>query len=162
MKRFLLGTLIFILSLFLAAATVLVILGIFITATLPEDPVIASLPEYESKEFYSSGGFQDYTDYGKYAYSLSGEELTDNPYLQPVREEDLPVISGYLDNFENWVEICTEFPSEKYDFDRSLVAPGGYFCIRNHYEEPDRIYWDYDLYYFDPAGGILYFFHNNI
>ena len=39
---------------------------------------------------------------------------------------------------------------------------GDYFYIHNAYTEPDKLYWDYTLYYFDSAGGILYHFHSNI
>ena len=33
-----------------------------------QDPVLASLPDCKSKVFYTSGGFQDFTDYAKYTY----------------------------------------------------------------------------------------------
>lgn len=112
MKRLLISLLVVLLSLFAALVTVVGALTIFFGVTAPTDPVRESLPDYISKEFYSSGGFQDFTDYGKFTYSLSEEVLKENPYLRPVAEADLEMICGYLDNFENWVEICTDFPAE--------------------------------------------------
>ena len=128
----------------------------------PGDSILASLSDYESKEYYSNGGFQDFTDYGKYTYRIYETELMENPYFQPVTEDTIPRIHTYLDNFENWVDIDSEFPREAYDFDRSQVQPGDYFCILNRYEEPEKEFWHYDVYYFDLSEGILYFFHSNI
>lgn len=162
MKRLLISLLVVLFSLLAALVTVVVALTIFFGVTAPTDPVRESLPDYISKEFYSSGGFQDFTDYGKFTYSLSEEVLEENPYLRPVTEADLEVIFGYLDNFENWVALCTDLPAGCYDFDRSLMGEGDYFYIHNTYTEPDKLYWDYTLYYFDSASGILYHFHSNI
>ena len=161
MKRLLIPALVVLLALVAGAGAVLFGLAVFFSAAAPEDPVLSSLPAYESREFYSSGGFQDYTDYGKYHYSLP-VDLSDNPLLRPVTEADLPVISGYLDNFENWVAISSDFPKESYDFARAVLRTGGYFYIENPNTEPEKRYWDYTLYYFDPNSGILYYFHSNI
>jgi len=128
----------------------------------PKDSILASLPDYESREYYTSGGFQDFTDYGKYTYRIYETELMANPYFQQVTEEDLPKIHSYLDDFENWVAISSDFPQDAYDFDRSQVQPGDYCYILNRYEEPEKKFWHYDLYYFDLDAGILYYFHSNI
>ena len=128
----------------------------------PKDSILASLPDYESKEFYSSGGFQDYTDYGKYTYRLSESVFTHSPYFRQVDPEDIPTILCYIENFEGWVEICSDFPKESYDFDISSVEPGDYFYILSHYDEPGKEFWNYNVYYFDLDTQILYYFHNNI
>ena len=143
----------------------LVLMGIVWAFSLlfaPKDPILASLPECEAKEFYSSGGFQDYTDYGKYTYRIYEKTLMENPYFQTVTEADLPRLEGYLDNFENWVAICQDFPQASYDFDRGSLEVGDYYYILNRYEEPEKEFWCYDLYYFDLDIGILYYFHSNI
>lgn len=127
-----------------------------------EDAVWESLPDYESEEFYSSGGFQDFTDYGKYTYRIYETELMENPYFSRITEEDIPEILEYIENFEGWVEACDDFPKEKYDFDAASMEAGDYFCLLNRYEEPEKRFWDYDLYYFDLETGILYYFHSNI
>lgn len=126
------------------------------------DPVIKSLPRYEKEEYFSSGGFQDYTDYAKYTYRISESDIAQNEFLCPVMEENIPTILEYVENFEGWVEICKDFPSESYDFDKALISMGDYFFISNHYEEPERAFWNYNLYYFDVDASILYFFHSNI
>lgn len=126
------------------------------------DPVIESLPKYEKEEYFSSGGFQDFTDYAKYTYRISESDIAHNEFLCPVTEESIPTILEYVEDFEGWVEICEDFPSESYDFDKALISVGDYFFISNHYEEPEKAFWNYDLYYFDVGASILYFFHNNI
>ena len=137
-------------------------ISLFSLLFAPQDSIIHSLPDYESKEFYSSGGFQDYTDYGKYIYRISETALVNNPYFLQVTETDIPKICSYIDDFENWVEISSDFPKERYDFDASQITPGDYFYISNRYEAPEKKFWSYNVYYFDLSSGILYFFHNNI
>ncbi len=126
------------------------------------DPVIESLPKYEKEEYFCSEGFQDYTIYTKYTYGISESDIAHNEFLCPVTEESIPTILEYVEDFEGWVEISEDFPSESYDFDKALISVGDYFFISNHYEEPEKAFWNYDLYYFDVGSSILYFFHNNI
>lgn len=128
----------------------------------PKDPILNSLPDYTHKEFYTCGGFQDYTDYAKYTYEVSESVFTHSSYFLKVTEENIPKINAYLDNFENWTRTCSDFPLEAYDFDRSQVQTGDYFYILNRYEEPAAEFDNYNLYYFDMDTGILYYFHNNI
>ena len=144
--------------------TMVLVGGVWLLSLLfaPKDAILESLPDYEAKEYYTSGGFQDFTDYAKYTYTIYETELMENPYFQQVTEEALPKIHSYLDNFENRVAISSDFPQDAYDFDRSQIGPGDYYCILNRYEEPEKEFWHYDLYYFDPEAGILYYFHSNI
>lgn len=148
-----------VLSIFAAA---LVMAVIFLLFLLPKDPVLDSLPKYEKKEYYSSGGFQDFTDYAKYTYQISESEIKQSEVLRPVTEEDIPAILEYVEHFEGCVIVCQDFLSESYDFEKSIVSEGDYFFISNHYEEPERAFWNYNLYYFDVDASILYYFHTNI
>lgn len=139
-----------------AAAAITVLLFV------PKDPVLDSLPKCERKEYYSSGGFQDSTDYAKYTYGIDESIVSGNELLQPVTQEDISTILDYVNHFEGVVDISQDFPSESYDFDKSVISEGDYFFISNHYEEPERAFWNYNLYYFDMDASILYYFQNNI
>lgn len=79
---------------------------------IPKDPVLSYLPKYESREFYTSGGFQDYTDYAKYTFGEKSLNLEEHPNLCPVTGEDIPEIAVYLDHFEESVENCSDFPEK--------------------------------------------------
>ncbi len=131
-------------------------------AIIPKDVILESLPKYSEKEYYSSGGFQDTTDYAKYTYHISEEDLQNNEYLLPVESTDLPQIIAYIEDFEEWVSVSHDFPSESYDFDKAIVSAGDYFYVSNRYQEPEKAFWNYDLYYFDLESLTLYYFHSNI
>ena len=137
---------------------------IYLTFTLlmPEDIILESLPKYSEKEYYSSGGFQDTTDYAKYTYHISEEDLQNNEYLLPVESTDVPQIIAYIEDFEELVSVSHDFPSESYDFDKAIVSAGDYFYVSNRYQESEKAFWNYDLYYFDLETLTLYFFHSNI
>lgn len=150
---------------FLLLCSSLIFVGlIYLTFTLliPDDIVLESLPKYSEKEYYSSGGFQDTTDYAKYTYHISEEDLQNNEYLLPVESTDLPQIIAYIEDFEEWVSVSHDFPSESYDFDKAIVSAGDYFYVSNRYQEAEKAFWNYDLYYFDLETLTLYFFHSNI
>lgn len=140
----------------IAAAAITVLLFV------PKDPVLDSLPKYERKEYYSSGGFQDSTDYAKYAYGIDESIISGNELLRPVTKEDFSTILDYVNHFESVVDVSRDFPSESYDFDKSIISEGDCFYISNHYEEPEHAFWNYNLYYFDVDASILYYFHFNI
>ena len=131
-------------------------------AIIPKDVILESLPKYSEKEYYSSGGFQDTTDYAKYTYHISEEDLQNNEYLLPVESTDLPQIIAYIEDFEEWLSVSHDFPSESYDFDKAIVSAGDYFYVSNRYQEAEKAFWNYDLYYFDLETLTLYFFHSNI
>ena len=135
-----------------------------LSGCVPSDPVIDSLPAYESKVMYTSGGFQDYTDYGKYTFGqLEDAVLGENPYLKKVTAEDLTILQAYLDDFEDWIE--TYDPQEEialhYDFDWTVIDETDYFYIDDDKESKIE-FASYNIYFFDTATNILYFFHNNI
>lgn len=145
----------------LAAATMVMILLMEVIFR-PKDLILDSLPKYEKKEYYSSGGFQDFTDYAKYTYRITESELVKCESLRPVTEADIPGILDYAEFFENVIEASRDFPSESYDFDKSVISVGDYFFLYNHYEEPEKAFWFYKLYYFDLDAGTLYYFRFNI
>ena len=148
-----------ILSLF---AATLIMVGFCVWFFTPKDPVLDSLPKYEKKKYYTSGGFQDFTDYAKYTYQISESEIIQSEALFPVMEEDIPTILKYVEHFEGCIEVYQDFPSESYDFEKSTVSTGDYFYIFNKYGDPQMSFWDYNLYYFDVDTSILYYFHTNI
>ncbi len=135
--------------------------AVFKLRDLYKDPVIESLPQYEKEEIFSTNSVRDFMNYAKYTYRVSESDIAQNEFLCPVTEEDIPTIMEYVEDFERWVELDGEFPEESYDFDKSLIAVGDYFFISNYYEEPEKAFLSYSLYYFDTDSSILYFFLNN-
>ena len=159
LKCIIVGIAAIILSIVVATLIMVAICALFFT---PKDPILDSLPKYEKKEYYTSGGFQDFTDYAKYTYQISESEIIQSETLFPVMEEDIPTILKYVEHFEGCVDVYQDFPSESYDFEKSMVSTGDYFFIYNKYGEPEMTFWDYNLYYFDVDTSILYYFHTNI
>lgn len=132
----------------------------------PEDRVPSTLGRFKNKEFYTSGGFQDYTDYGKYRFESVNVE--NNRYFSAVEEEDLETINAYLDDFEGWIDAVdpkSEVVSA-YDFDRSIIDTSDYFCIFNHDDSVGKQhilnFESYNIYFLDTQTDIVYYFHNNI
>ena len=132
------------------------------------DPVLRSLPRYRSKAFYTSGGFQDYTDYARYAYrSVSTRQLESSPYFSPVTAENTDELLLYIDDFEGWVRISGGELLANYDFERFIISEGDYCCIKSRFGEPigQSTYGKFDsynIYLFDFDTQTLYYFHNNI
>ncbi|MBO5379783.1 MAG: hypothetical protein J6A90_05590 [Clostridia bacterium] len=137
------------------------------------ETVILTLGGYEREEFYSSGGIQDFTDYGKY-YFAEMPKFEENEYFVPVTSNDIEVLYGYIDNFDSWIEAYIN-PStknekalvENYDLDRTIINEGDYFYIYDKMGEPIgesqyEQYECYDVYIFDTESCTLYYFHNNI
>lgn len=130
--------------------------------------VISSLPDYESKEFYTDHGFQDYTDYAKYIYdNISIQDLESSEYFKIITADDVEEIRLHIDDFEEWVEVCGGELKENYDFDKTVVTEGDFFYIETKDGEPvgQGTYGKFDnysVYYFDVDTQILYYFHNNI
>ena len=52
--------------------------------SIPKDEVLDSLGKYESKQFFTSGGFQDFTDYAKYCFD--SVDFSDNSYFQIITD----------------------------------------------------------------------------
>ena len=134
----------------------------------PEDKVVASLGEYEKKEFFTSGGFQDYTDYAKYYFNSAN--ATENQYLNKIQDADFAIINTHLDDFEGWIEtIKNSEPSSEvvvnYDFDREIIDTEDYFYIDSEehtWRDGHTSLVKYNIYLFDTQTQVLYYFHNNI
>lgn len=133
-----------------------------------EDKVVTSLGKFETRKFYTSGDFQDYTDYAKYYFDSAN--VMENKYLNKIQETDFAIINTHLDDFEGWIEtIKNSVPSNEvvvnYDFDRTIIDSEDYFYI-----ESEKQTWNdghtslvkYNIYLLDSQTLILYYFHNNI
>ena len=138
------------------------------SCAVPEDEVIASLGEYEKNELFTSGGFQDYTDYAKYYFTSAN--VVENKYLNKIQETDFAIINTHLDDFEGWIETIkdNETSSEvvvNYDFDRVIIDTEDYFYIDSEehtWSDGHTSLVRYNIYLFDTQTEVLYFFHNNI
>ena len=153
----------------IAVALVCVIFLLTITScAVPEDKVIASLGEYEKKEFFTSGGFQDYTDYAKFYFTSANVE--ENKYLSKIQETDFAIIITHLDDFEEWIAtIKNGDPSSEvvvnYDFDRGIIDIEDSFYIDSEvhtWSDGHTSLVKYNIYLFDTQTQVLYYFHNNI
>ena len=153
----------------LAAALIcLIFLLCIASCAVPKNEVIASLPKYKKKEFFTSGGFQDYTDYAKYYYTSAN--VAENQYLNKIQESDFSIIDTHLDDFEGWIEtIGNNDPSSEvvvnYDFDRGIIDMEDYFCLDSEehtWSDGHTSLVRYNIYFFDTQTQVLYFFHNNI
>ena len=145
-----------------------VMLLLSFTSCSAKDKVIGSLGKYEKEEFFTSGGFQDYTDYAKYYYT--SVDFENNKYFKKINEKDLTAINTHLDDFESWIETIKDGrPSNEvvvnYDFNRSIIDTEDYLYI-----DSEEHTWDdgstslvrYNVYLFDTQTQVLYYFHNNI
>lgn len=128
-----------------------------------DDAILSSLGSYTAKNVYSHGGWQDFTDYGKYRYeSISVEN---NKYFQPVTETDAETLKAYIANFEDWLEAIEKNDPEdslvvNYDFDTGVISVDDYFYIYNDPDYPE--FGNYKVYFFDTETNTLYYFHSNI
>lgn len=135
-----------------------------------KDPVIASLGRAMSVQRYSVSGFGDSTDYG--IYTFPGAKPEDSEYFKPVTAEGKTELLGYIDNFENWVNVTRENDDnntlfENYHFSRADIDESDYLYISDRDGEAigDGVYSKYDsynVYFFDSQTTTLYYFHNNI
>ncbi len=134
-----------------------------------EDKVLNSLGKYKSREFYTEGAFQDYTDYAKYYYD--SVDLTDNEYFSKIEQSDIDVLNEHLDDFESFIETYRKRDATReivvnYDFDRSVIDNEDYLYIESENYDPlddgSIVFFSYDIYLFDTQTNTLYYFHNNI
>ena len=136
---------------------------IFSGCSLFEDRVISSLGRYESCEYFTSGGFKDYTDYAKYTY----KDITfrNNQYFNKISSKSKEDLMAHIENFESWIEIIKESDNKNdvvlgYDFDTSIISENDYLYI---YDDPDYDeFGNYNIYFFDMESNILYFFHTDV
>ena len=145
-------------------AFLLILLTLLLSAcSAPKDEVLESLGEYKSKEYFTSGGFQDYTDYAKYTYE--DVDFSENVFFNKISSNSLNDLTDHIEDFEKWVQIIKEAePQNKvvlnYDFDVAVISDNDYLHI---YDDPDcPELGNYDVYFFDTETMTLYYFHNNI
>lgn len=127
------------------------------------DPVIASLGSYRTKELYTEGEVQDFTDYGKFTFDEAHPE--ESGYFEPLTEEGMQTFCRYLDDFERLVGSLRESDPEgelasHYDFDRGVLSPDDYWYLSTDPDDPE--YGKYTVYLFDTETLTLYYFHNNV
>ena len=128
-----------------------------------QDKVLSSLGKYDSKQVWTHGEFQDYTDFGKYFYvSVS---IDQNNYFQKVTSTDTETICSFIDDFEDWIDTFrNNDPKDElvlnYSFDRSIIDTEDFFYIYEGENYPQ--FGCYDVWLFDSQTKILYYFHNNI
>ncbi len=126
------------------------------------NPILKELPIYRSKEIYSYGFWQDYTDYGKYFYkNVSEEDMESAESFKKVTKEDAEEIFKYIDGYESFINNFgsdgIESIKEVFDFDKSVIDTGDYYYISN-----GNSYTFFCMYYFDTDSQILYYFYNDI
>ena len=142
------------------------LLGVFVFFYRP--PIFSGLPYYKSCEFYTSGGFQDFTDYEKYTFkSVTAENFKNSKYFTETTSDDVEEILLYIDDFEGWVAACGGELEENYDFDKSMVSEGDFFYIETKEGQPIgqgtyKKFDNYSVWYFDIGSQTLYYLHNNI
>ena len=149
--------------------SLIILISALSSCIAPEDKVLNSLGECRSCEFYTCGGFQDYTDYAKYYYDPV--DFTDNEYFSIIEQSDIDALNEHLDDFESCIEAhgYNDASSEivvNYDFDRSVIDHEDYLYIESEKYDPwddgNMVFASYDVYFFDTQTNTLYYFHNNI
>lgn len=128
------------------------------------DPVLASLPKFESSKIYTYGVFQDYTDYGKYTYAdVTEAQLKSGGYLKKLYASDISELVSYIENFEQWVSIIEQDSElvQNYDFDTETITPGDWCYMQTKGISSGKFDY-YSIYLFDIETQTLFYFHNNI
>ncbi len=152
------------------AAICLLALSLCACTFRSKDPIIASLGRAMSVQRYRVSGFGDSTDYG--IYTFPGAKPEESEYFEPVTAESKNELLGYIDNFENWVNVIREEDDDNalvvnYRFSRADIDESDYLYISDRCGEPtgEGVYSKYDsynVYFFDSQTAALYYFHNNI
>ena len=148
---------------FLILLTVLTLALTACTGPTRQDDVLSTLGQYEFRHFYTSGGFQDYTDFALYTYAAAN--LEHNPYFAPLTPADSETLSAFIDDFEDWIDTIRRSDPDNevavhYAFDRKRLDPEDWFYL---YEDPIYPKFGcYDLWFYDSQSNVLYYFHNNI
>lgn len=155
---------------FIIATMCLLVLSPSACTFKSKDPVIASLGKAMSVQRYSVSGFGDSTDFG--IYTFPGAKPEDSEYFKPVTAESKMELLGYIDNFENWVNVTREGDDDNalvvnYHFSRADIDESDYLYISDRCGETigEGVYSKYDsynVYFFDSQTTTLYCFHNNI
>ena len=110
LKRLLKDLSVSLVGVLLVIACILIVAGLvlFGYSRLPgkTHAVVSSLGKYADRVFYTSGGFQDFTDYAKYHYpSMDAKILENSVYFQQVSEGSHDTLHAYIQDFEGWIEV---------------------------------------------------------
>jgi len=157
-------------TLLLTLICALLLTGCALLPGYSEDKLFAYMPEHETKEFYTNGTFQDYTDYGIYTYKpFDYEQAFSGTRFSKAASADCIELLSYIDDFESWVAVADENNElyRHYNFDRSIISEGDYLHIYDKEGEPIgksyyRKFANYSIYFFDSESYTMYYFHNNI
>ena len=137
----------------------------FLPACVREDGVLNTLPPWDSRELYSSGGFQDFTDYGVYHYTgLTPADFAQNPCFETMTDKDCAELLLYMENFAGWAALAPVDSSlaQGFNFNSAAVTPGDMVYIISKHPNTDRRFDSYTIYFFDMDSQTLYYFHSNI
>ena len=115
-----------------------------------QDKVLNSLGQYDSKQIWSHGEFQDYTDFGIYSYQSAN--LNKNEYFTQISKSDIETIYTFIDDFEKWIDTIQNNEPDSdlvinYSFDRSIIDTGDYLYIYEGENSPK--FASYDVFFFD-------------
>ena len=143
----------------LFALILVVIVALLNGCSVLTDEVLQSLGEYKSEQYFTSGGFQDFTDYAKYTYE--DVDFSNNIYFSKVSSDSSENLITHIEDFEKWIEILEENNEVAlaYDFDSSVISDNDYLYIYDDPYYPEL--GNYDVYFFDIETMTLYYFHNN-
>ena len=121
----------------LLAITLLLSLLILASCSAPVDEILESLGSYKSEEYYTSGGFQDFTDYAKYTFE--NVDFSNNEYFSKISSDSVEELTYHIEDFEKRIEtIKNSDPKNEvvlgYNYDSSVVSENDYLYI---YDDPD-------------------------
>ena len=145
-----------------------ILFACFTSCGYPGDDVRYSIGTYTHYEWYTSGGFQDYTDYGKFYYDTV--DFSQNRYFQKLTPSEMVTLQEHLDDFEGWVALhstnddATELVIH-YDFDRTIIDCEDYLYMESElhtWRDGTTSLVNYNIHFFDTQSNTLYYFHNNI
>ena len=127
-----------------------------------------SIGKYTRHEWYTSGVFQDYTNYGKFYYDTV--DFAQNRYFQKITSSDMITLQEHLDDYEGWIELCRKDDASDevavhYDFDRSLIDCEDYLYLESELRtrsDGSTFLVNYNIHFFDTQSNTLYYFHSNI
>ena len=99
---------------FVITLSAFLIVILLASCAMLEDPIVASLGDYETHVYFTSGGFQDFTDYAKYYYRSA--EVTENLWLEKILQESAYMIyrEDELDTAQAYAAATKEYSWDKY------------------------------------------------
>lgn len=126
--------------------------------------ILDSIGDWTGGERYTFYLFQDGAVHREFYYEAPS--FKDNPYFQPVTQEDMKTALRFLDDFEGgWIRPLENATREdgrafykNYAYDRASLDKDDYYYIETR--NSGNPLENYDLYIFDTQKNTLYFFHS--